>query len=378
MRRADDTWEPQEVLATSAPRLLSAYALERGIDISSAAGGGGAQAAMEVEVPAAAGGEPAAAAAAAPVKAESPSTTSPPQTGGAEGPPKVEKSAKAEEKPKLEKVEKPKKEQNKKSQEQLKALNDAYKASSETPAGDALTAMASSTGLPEKDIKDFFNRKRARDKQKPKGDGEGKKCKGKDGESGPAKAEQEAAAATARQELNPAYLALALEEFLRAAGVARARHLMTVHGVCSIDDLLVADLSGPDLENLDGQLRKSLLLAIEQAKGKMLGVPAGLVEPCPTCGYHHKMRAGASAVGSSVALECGLAEKLQLSECWRHLPGRLPPPPWTALIGTARPPSDESSFGWWEPRGCWQVEATPSQAIQKDSSVCPLCLTHVR
>ena len=62
---------------------------------------------------------------------------------------------------------------SKKTPQQLRALNDAYGKSYETPTASALAAIISSTGLTAQDIRIWFSSKRARDNKKRKAAGEG-------------------------------------------------------------------------------------------------------------------------------------------------------------------------------------------------------------
>ena len=52
-----------------------------------------------------------------------------------------------------------------KSAAQLNALNDAFAEDSETPAGEAMPALVE-TGLTEKEVRDWFNRKRGAERRK--------------------------------------------------------------------------------------------------------------------------------------------------------------------------------------------------------------------
>lgn len=79
---------------------------------------------------------------------------------------------------------------------QTKALNEAFE-KSDTLAPDACTKLAASTGLTEKQVREFFTRRRKNEKNKSAGGAvESKKRKGKDdGKSGSAKKKKAASAA---------------------------------------------------------------------------------------------------------------------------------------------------------------------------------------
>ena len=180
------TWEPEAVLSRSAPRILSAYVNQPT---------GGANHLPEPVRPSAATVScclrlqaDQSLLAGTQMDTETPAATSGAKPASPKGSPlasATEESAGANAKPR-------------KTAAQTKALNEAF-AKSDALSPGVCAELVASTGLAEKEVKEFFARKRKREQNKSDGDAETKKRKGKDdGKGGPAKKKKAAASAAAK------------------------------------------------------------------------------------------------------------------------------------------------------------------------------------